>query len=563
MHPSAPTPSPAGLPQPQAFTPAEKRITLAALMIVFLLSALDQTIVATAMPRIVSQLSGLDLYAWVTTAYLLASTVMVPIYGKLSDIYGRKPVLVSGIVIFMAGSGLCGLAGEFGPLPLLGGGMPQLILFRALQGLGGAALITSAFAVIADLYPARERAKLGGVFGSVFGLASVIGPLIGGFFTDLGTTHVLGLAVAGWRWVFYINLPLAGLALFMVLVKAPPLTHRTGGRIDFAGAALLLVAFVPLLLALSWGGTAGWGSAPVVGLFVLAAVGLAAFVFVEGRVDNPIVDLTLFRNRTFATGSLCVLLIFMAFMGLVAFMPLLIQLGQGMAATTSGLVMLPLTLGLIGAATASGLLVNRVGRYKFVMVGGALLTTLGAFLLSRLPADAGVWGLAWRCALLGVGLGPAQSVFNLAMQNAVERRQIGVVTSASQFFRQVGSTIGVAIFGAVLTHHLATTAPQAPPAPGAPVQQTLSLAALERMALESQSTDGSGARPPVDPAVRATVTTAVKGVISAGTLVCLLALLATLFVPELPLRGPPSHRPLGEAPGEPPEEDTKKDDART
>ncbi len=532
--------------EPQTFTAAERRITIAALMIVFLLSALDQTIVATAMPKIVSQLSGLDLYAWVTTAYLLASTVMVPIYGKLSDIYGRKPVLVAGIVIFIVGSGLCGLAGEFGSLPLLGGGMVQLIVFRAVQGLGGAALITSAFAVIADLYPPRERAKLGGLFGSVFGLASVVGPLIGGFFTDLGAAQVLGYQVAGWRWIFYINLPLAALALFMILVKTPPLTFRMGGRIDFAGAALLLLTFIPLLLALSWGGTRGWASTPVLSLFGLAVVGFVALLVVESRVENPIVALSLFRNRTFATASLASCLIFMAFMGLVAFLPLLIQLGQGLPATTSGLVMLPMTLGLITAASLSGLLVNRIGRYKAVMVAGAALTVVGAFLLSRLPADAGVLGLAWRVAVLGVGLGPAQSVFNIAMQNAVERSQIGVATSAGQFFRQVGSTIGVAVFGAVLTHNLAAgSAPAGPPAEPGAVVHTLTLAELERMAQATQLPAADGApAPAVDAAVRTTVTDAVKGVIGVGTLVCLLAFIATLFVPELPLRATPE-RPRG------------------
>jgi EmrB/QacA subfamily drug resistance transporter len=532
---------------PQVFTPAERRVTVAALMIVFLLSALDQTIVSTAMPRIVSQLSGLDLYAWVTTAYLLASTVMVPIYGKLSDIYGRKPVLVAGILIFIFGSGLCGLAGEFGSLPLLGGGMVQLIVFRAVQGLGGAALITCAFALIADLYPPRERAKLGGLFGSVFGLASVVGPLIGGFFTDLGDFQVFGHAVAGWRWIFYINLPLAALALFMILVMTPPLTHRTGGRIDFVGAALLLVTFIALLLALSWGGTAGWSSRPVLGLLALASAGFVMLLVVEARVDNPIVTLSLFRNRTFATAALSSCLIFMAFMGLVAFLPLLIQLGQGMPATKSGLVMLPLTLGLITSASLSGLLVNRIGRYKAVMVGGAALAAAGAFLLSTLPVDAGTWGLVWRVTVLGLGLGPAQSVFNLAMQNAVDRSQIGVATSTGQFFRQVGSTIGVAICGAVLTHELATGQPQA--APGArsgsqAVVQPLSLAELERMAVMSQtaSSAGQAAAAPVDIAIRHTVTEAVKGVIGVGTLICLLAFFATLFVPELPLRAAPEPR---------------------
>jgi EmrB/QacA subfamily drug resistance transporter len=550
---------PSPTPEPQTFSPLEKRVTLIALMIVFLLSALDQTIVSTAMPRIVAQLSGLDLYPWVTTAYLLASTVMVPIYGKLSDIYGRKPILVIGIVLFMIGSMLCGLSGEFGDLPLLGGGMVQLIVFRAIQGLGGAALITSAFAVIADLYPPRDRAKMGGLFGSVFGLASVIGPLIGGFFTDLPTVHLLGYDIAGWRWVFYINLPLAGLALFMILVEMPRLTHRTGGKIDFAGAALLLMSFVPLLLALSWGGTVGWSAPQILGLFVLSAVSLIAFLIVEGRVANPIISLSLFRNRTFATANLSAFLMFMAFMGMVSFLPLYMQLGLGLPATTSGLAMMPLTVGLILAATASGFLVNKLGRYKAVMVGGAAVTSLAAFLLSQTPSDASLFDLMWRVTLLGLGLGPAQSVFNLASQNAVPRNQLGVATSAGQFFRQVGSTVGVAVFGAVLTHNLA--APMARPHDAAAPAQvhTLSLADLEKLALSSrgQAQPGAPTVAAVDPAVREVVTEAILGVIFAGFIVCLLGFTATLFVPALPLQArnrpePLDGRALGEAPGEPP-----------
>lgn len=535
---------------PQIFSPLEKRVTLAALMIVFMLSALDQTIVATAMPRIVAQLSGLDLYAWVTTAYLLASTVMVPIYGKLSDIYGRKPILVVGITLFMLGSMLCGLSGEFGDLPLLGGGMVQLIVFRALQGLGGAALITSAFAVIADLYPPRERAKLGGLFGSTFGLASVVGPLIGGFFTDLPTADVFGYAVAGWRWVFYVNLPLAGLALFMILVKMPRLTHRTGGKIDFLGAGLLLTTFVPLLLALSWGGTAGWRAPQILGLFAVAAASLAAFLLVEARVANPIISLTLFKNRTFATANLSAFMMFMAFMGMVAFLPLYMQLGLGMPAAKSGLAMTPLTLGLILAATTSGFIVNRLGRYKAVMVGGAALTTVAAFLLSRTPPDASLFDLIWRVTLLGIGLGPAQSVFNLASQNAVPRSQLGVATSAGQFFRQVGSTVGVAVFGAVLTHNLAAPPPQAE----APTEQvrTLSLADLEQLSLSASMAPQGPKATAVDPAVRETVTEAILGVIFAGSIVCLLGFLCTLAVPALPLQARIKPEAVGEAPGEPP-----------
>ncbi|HET8986581.1 MAG TPA: MFS transporter, partial [Trueperaceae bacterium] len=227
----------------------ERNVTLAALMVVFLLGALDQTIVSTAMPRIIEQLNGLNLYTWVTTAYLLASTVMVPIYGKLSDIYGRKPILVFGVSLFLIGSMLSGMAGEFGTLPLLGGGMSQLIIFRAIQGLGGAALFSSAFTIIADLIPPATRGKYQGLFGGVFGIASVLGPIIGGFFTDHGTMQLLGREIAGWRWIFYVNVPLGIVALFMIVTMMPALAAGTRkGRIDYLGALLIVVAFVPLLL---------------------------------------------------------------------------------------------------------------------------------------------------------------------------------------------------------------------------------------------------------------------------------------------------------------------------
>ena len=228
-------------------TPEQRRTILGALLLVLLLSALDQTIVSTAMPRIIEQLKGLEFYAWVTTSYMLTSTVSVPIYGKLSDLYGRKPILVVGIVLFLAGSALCGLSGEFGTLPVLGTGMTQLIVFRGLQGLGSGALFMSAFVTIADLYPPMERGKAMGVFGAAFGLASIVGPAIGGFFTDHGTFTLLGHVVAGWRWVFYVNLPLGLVALGVVTAKMPKLHHGATGKIDFPGAALVILTFVPLL----------------------------------------------------------------------------------------------------------------------------------------------------------------------------------------------------------------------------------------------------------------------------------------------------------------------------
>lgn len=509
----------------QTFTDTERRLTLGALMIVFLLSALDQTVVSTAMPRIIAELNGLALYSWVTTAYLLTSTVMVPIWGKLGDIYGRKPVLLWGIGIFLAGSWLSGLSGEFGPL--LGmDGMVQLIVFRALQGIGGGALFTTAFAIIADLYPPRERGKFAGIFGSVFGLASVLGPLIGGYFTDHGTVHVGGHLVAGWRWVFYVNLPLSLLSLFMILVKMPALEHRRFGAVDYLGALLLVAAFVPLLLALSLGGHSfAWSAPQSLALFAGAAAGLALFILAERKVSNPILPLALFRNRVFVSANLAGFLISMAFLGVVTFLPLYLQLGMGVNATTSGLAILPLMAGLIVSSTAAGQMVSRLGRYKPLMIVGAVLLLTGVWLLSRVTVHTTLPDLCWRMAVVGLGLGPGQSLFNVASQNAVEPRDIGVATSSNQFFRQIGSTIGVALFGALLTHRLAG------------LGQGADLGALHGMALKATAAGGAH-----DPTLALAMTHAITGVFAASLAVIALGLVVILFIPELPLR---SHQPTG------------------
>ena len=454
-------------------TAAERRLILSALLVVLLLSALDQTIVSTAMPRIIEQLQGLSMYAWVTTSYLLASTVAVPIYGKLSDQYGRKPILVTGVLVFLLGSVLCGLSGEFGELPVLGGGMMQLVVFRALQGLGGGALMTSVFATIADLYAPRERGKLFGIFGAVFGLATVVGPFIGGFFTDHGTVTLLDYEVAGWRWVFYVNLPLGLVALFMILYRMPTLRRGSGGRVDYVGAALVVMTFTPLLLALSLGGTQyAWGSQRIVGLFALSAVMLIIFLWVERRTHNAILPLQLFRIKAFRIAVLALFVVSMSFLGVVMFMPLYMQVVQGLNAIESGLALLPLMGGLIVSGTLCGRLVTRTGRYKPFMVAGGILLTLGVLALSAIGPDTTNRDLAWRLALTGVGLGPAQTLFSLVIQNTVPVTELGVATSMSQFGRQIGSTVGVAIFGTLLTHGLTAELPKRLPLlPGAASHQ--------------------------------------------------------------------------------------------
>lgn len=441
-----------------------KRLILIGTLLGLFLSALDQTIVSTALPRITQELDGLSLYSWVTTAYLLASTAMVPIYGKLSDIYGRKPVLMFGIVVFLIGSALCGMAGEPFLNNVFGSGMMQLVVFRALQGLGAAALTSVAFAIIADIFAPAERGKYQGLFGAVFGLSSVIGPLLGGFLTDN----------ISWRWVFYVNLPIGLVALAFIFTKMPRLASGLKPKIDYLGALLIIVFSVPLLLALTFGadGTYAWTSPVVLGMFALSAAALGLFLFVESRHESPILPLSLFRNPTFAWGVLARFFIGAAFLGAILFLSLYLVNVQGVSATAAGTATIPLTMGLIAGAIGSGQLASRLGYYKTMIIIGLLLMMGGFGLLSTLNADTPYLQVVLYMVVLGLGLGPALPLYNLAIQNAVKPWEIGVATSSGQFFQQFGSVIGTAVFGAILTatlpgqidRQLAPVRADAPPA---------------------------------------------------------------------------------------------------
>jgi len=447
-----------------AISDKDKRTTLTAVLILFLLAALDMTILSTAMPRIVSELNGIELYAWVTTAYMLTSTVLVPIFGKLGDLYGRKLILTIGVSIFLLGSALCGISGEFGDLPILGDGMRQLIAFRAIKGIGGAALFTSAIGIVADIYPPLKRAKFMGLFGAMFGVASIIGPALGGFLTDYATVTLFGHEVAGWRWVFYANIPLGVMALCMIMFKTPRLNHGNRGKIDFAGAFLLLVVFIPFLLALTWGGNRyDWGSPTLLGMFALSFVSLLLFVWVESRTKDAIMPLSLFKSRVFVITNAASFVVGMAFLGVVMFMPLFMQVVLGVNATNSGFSMFPLMSGLMVGSILSGRFVSASGNYKPYMVGGAAILILGVFSLSTIGPETTLGGMAWRMAIVGLGLGPSQSLVNLIVQAAFPLSQIGVATSSTQFFRQIGNTVGVAIFGTLLTLNLATELPRQVP----------------------------------------------------------------------------------------------------
>lgn len=515
------------------FTPEEKRLTFWALIIVFLLSALDQTIVSTAMPTIITELNGLELYAWVTTSYLLTSTVMVPIWGKLGDLYGRKLILLIGIVIFIVGSGLCGIAGEFGDLPLLGDGMMQLIIFRGIQGIGGGALFTTAFATIADLYPPRERGKYAGMFGAVFGLASVVGPIVGGYFTDHGSIDIAGLHIAGWRWCFYINLPTSLIALAMIWLKMPNLGYTGGGRIDWAGGVFVVVSIGALMLALTWGNERGWTHQDVLGLFALSAVTGAIFLWIESHVAEPILPLGLFRIRAFTTTTLASFIIAMAFMGTIVYLPLYLQLGLGMAATNSGLLLLPLMAGLILSATLSGRYVTRTGKYKGMMLAAGIIQFIGIFLMSQLGEKSDEWNVIWRLFVLGIGLGPTQSLFNMVSQSAAPDSQIGVATSTSMFLRQCGGMIGVSLFGALLisqiTAHLHATYPMITNIDLGEMQRLAMMAADNPAALNLSSG--------MQEAVSGALSQAMSHIFTVSLLIVAFALMVMLFIPQITLRG--------------------------
>lgn len=550
---------------------ADKRLTLIALLIVFLLAALDMTILSTAMPRIVAELDGLELYAWVSTSYMLASTVLVPIYGKLGDLYGRKRILVIGIIIFLLGSVLCGISGEFGALPLLGDGMQQLIIFRAVKGIGGAALFTSAIGIIADLYPPMQRARFMGLFGAIFGLASIIGPALGGFLTDFATVNWFGLEIAGWRWVFYVNIPLGVVSLFMIIRKTPPLNTGTGGKIDYLGAALLLVAFVPFLLALTWGGNQyAWTSVPLLSMFLASLLALVLFVFVESRVDDPVMPLNLFRNRVFVITNLSSFVVNMAFLGVVMFMPLFMQVAMGVSATNSGFTMFPLMTGMMVGSLLSGRMVSRNGHYKPWMVGGTAMLFVGVWLLTQVGPDTSMLDLSWRMVIVGFGLGPSQSLVNLVVQAAFPLSQIGVATSSTQFFRQIGNTVGVAIFGTFLTLNLTAELPEQVPllAQAQVAGQSMDLSQAQAAAMNPEALRASIKMAQTQSAELAAVDTetlvtrvhqglkiafsnAITGMFSASLWIVMLGLLFTLFIPVISLRD--HHTPVPEkSPGDEP-----------
>lgn len=407
----------------------------AGLMVALLLAALDQTIVATALPKVVSDLGGLSQYSWVFTAYLLASTVTVPLYGKLGDVYGRKPLFLFAIVVFLIGSALCGLAQN----------MTELVVFRGVQGIGAGGLFPLALAVIGAIVPPRDRGRYQGLIGAVFASASIIGPALGGFIVDN----------TSWRWIFYVNLPVGGLALLVISVTMPRRAPLTEHSIDWLGAVLLAGASAPLLLGLVWGsGTYSWSSAHVIGALVAAVVFLLAFLFYERRVPEPILPFDLMRNRVVASSLLCLALVGMAMFGTISYVPLFVQGVIGTSATSSGVVLTPLMLGAVTASFISGQWVSRSGRVRPNAIAGPIVLTAGMLLLWRMNVHTTNGEAARNMVVAGIGLGLMMQVFVLSVQNAVPRSRIGSATAVTQFCRSIGATLGVTLMGVIVNQGL-------------------------------------------------------------------------------------------------------------
>ncbi len=411
-------------------------VLMSGLMMGMLLAALDQTIVGTALPTIVGKLGGINHYSWVVTAYLLASTASTPLYGKVSDLYGRRPVLMFAIGAFTLGSLLAGASQN----------MTELILTRGLQGLGAGGLMTLAFTIVSDVLPPRDRARYQGLFGAVFGLASVAGPLVGGYF-----------AQHDWRWIFYINVPVAIVAIFVcnqVLRLVPH--HRREHRIDWYGALLLVGAVVCLLIALSFGGSHGWawGSAGILGLFAGFAVLAVAFLLVEARAAEPVLPLRLFRKPTFSLANAATFVLGFSMFGAIIYVPLYLQIVKGATPTRSGLLMLPMMVGIIGTSIGAGRLISRIGRYKWFTVAGTAIMAGGLGLFTLLKVDTPLWQAFVYMLVIGIGLGTAMQPLILAVQNSLDLRDMGAGTSAATFFRSLGGSVGVAALGAVLSNRL-------------------------------------------------------------------------------------------------------------
>lgn len=503
------TPSPS--PSPAPGHRRELIATFSALVLVLLLASLDQTIVATALPIIVEEIGGLSHLSWIVTAYLLSSTIVVPLYGKLGDLYGRRTVMQAAIFIFLAGSLLCGLAQN----------LPELIAFRFIQGLGGGGLIVTAMAVVGDVVPPRDRGRYQGFFGGVFGVSTVLGPLLGGFIVDQ----------ASWRWIFLINLPLGLLALVVINRTFRVVTRKTPAAIDYPGAILLALALTSAVLVTSLGATL-LTEAPV-SLFAISALGvlaLAGFLYAETQAADPLVPLSLFRVRAFVVGTSVGFIVGMALFGSITLLPVYLQVVKGLDPTSAGLHMTPMMLGVFASSIASGQIISRWGRYKIFPVAGTALMTGALLLLSTIQVDTSAKVAAGYLLLLGIGLGMVMQILIMAVQNAVPYERLGVATSGTTLFRSIGGSVGAALFGGIFAYFLGSDLSHL--APG--TEGILNTAEIAKLAEPQRSLYLAG------------FVAALHPVFHTAAALAFVGFLLTLAIKEVPLKTSITPEPIGE-----------------
>src|SRR5947209_1138897 len=520
-------------PQPLSETLGRRRLfsILIGVILGMLLAALDQTIVGTALPHIVASMGGLDHYAWVVTAYLLASTVSIPIWGKLSDIYGRRTFFILGMIIFLIGSALAGTSQN----------MTELIIYRGIQGLGAGAMMPIAMAIIGDLFPPAERGKWQGLIVAVFGLASIVGPTLGGWITDNW----------GWRWVFYVNMPVGVIAILTAGFVMPKLVIRRQHIIDYLGVVTLIAGTVPLLLAFSWAGTQyAWNSWQIIGSFIFAAGMLVIFVFIEMRAAEPIISPKLFKNSIFTISTIAMFLVSAGMFGAILYLPLFVQGVLGQSATNSGVVLTPLMLGFMFSSIVGGQLLSRTGRYKILAIAGFIIAAIGMFMLSRMTPATTQGEVVRNMLVTGLGMGVMMSLFTIVVQNAFPYRQLGEVTASLTFFRSIGSTMGVAVMGTIMINRFQNAMQSNIPALLKRVVPANRLAQLENPQLllapdvvakiqhnfAALGPQGLVIFRQLIDAIRLSLSTAITSVFFLGFIIMLLGLFSVFFLREIPLR---------------------------
>jgi len=506
--------------------------TMAGMLLAALLAAIDQTIVGTAEPRIIASLSGFDRYPWVATIYLLSSTVAVPIFASLSDRFGRKPFFMSGVIVFVLASALCGAAGNLTFLPF--DGMGQLIVFRGVQGVGAGMITGVLFTIVGDIFSPQERGKYQGLFASIFGLASIFGPTLGGWLTDSWS----------WRACFYVNLPVGIIAVLALHFEFPNMKPRPSDKqIDWAGFALLIATVVPLLLALTWVPQHGWGSLRVWPLLTCSAFSLVVFIMNEARAAEPIIPLSLFRNSIIAVCSLCSFVLGMGMFGAVIYLPLFMQGVLGTSATQSGNLLTPLLMGAVVGMIVGGQTLSRTGEYKMLGIIGSILLAGGMVMFARMTADTSHGYVVWAMVVAGLGMGFLQPVYTIAVQNVAPRERMGTATSSTIFFRSIGSTVGVAAFGSVMLtrYHdeFLRLAPPGLPAAAMPYLTNPILLAQSRSELAAILMKAPGGLAMVQPVIVSVKTALLHGlqqVFFFGAVIMVIAVVPHLFLKREPLR---------------------------